>query len=160
MNGRHDGQPARDRFAAIIGRALAASPPPWVVERLDEYDHLNGEVETWTLTTGDPSCDEADTAFMAHSRDDIPWLLAEVARRDDALRAVMATLTDTANNLSEGPFGSLGRYAARTWQFRCDAADMIAAISAHVDIDELNGEPLPTLPSTAGDDGGGSRGAS
>lgn len=42
-----------------------------------------------------------DAAFVAHAREDIPWLLAEVAQRDDALHLAQLALNAQASETAE-----------------------------------------------------------
>lgn len=66
-----------EQLKAIEERAKAATPGPWTPKRLRQNDwHLRGpdgivfaEVE-----------DDADAAFIAHAREDIPALVEEVRR--------------------------------------------------------------------------------
>ncbi|MFZ7945721.1 hypothetical protein [Neobacillus sp. 19] len=85
-----------EQLAEIRKRAEAATPGPWVWEKfaLDEDDWDTempwlgnatesvmdfGDCEQYYPTQGTPPND-ADAEFIAHARQDVPKLLAEVAR--------------------------------------------------------------------------------
>jgi hypothetical protein len=53
-----------ERLAAIKARAEAATPGPWTTEQVQNTD--------WDFA-------RAEAAFVAHAREDIPWLLAQLA---------------------------------------------------------------------------------
>lgn len=86
--------PAPD-VAAIGARAAAATPGPW--EYVDDGD---------TYVIGDATCEaarvdhgqgaEADAAFIAHARADVPALLATLAREREGHAAEVAAAVDDA----------------------------------------------------------------
>jgi len=96
---------ARALLAEVRARTDAATPGPWIAETAQDCDEdgwLNSESFTGVvLASPPPGADYdpesvsygalgPDAAFVAHARTDVPWLLAEVARRDAALEAVLA----------------------------------------------------------------------
>ena len=79
-----------DRLDEIRARAEAATPGPWAAEREDDYE--------WIVVGGtyEPDCryviadcgfdsPQSNATFIAHAREDIPYLLAEVERLRAAL---------------------------------------------------------------------------
>ena len=68
-----------ERMAAIQGRMNAASSPPWTNEGTyvgsDEHGLICADFEN-----------DADPEFIAHARQDAPWLWAEVRRLQMKLR--------------------------------------------------------------------------
>lgn len=88
-----------EELAAIETRAEKATPGPWRWEypnleelRIDDPDIREGDVTPYLVTDGVPDADPVlddicdpmvgieDAAFIAHARQDIPRLLAEVRR--------------------------------------------------------------------------------
>jgi len=85
-----------ERIAAIRARAEKATPGPWRVAGPREPEgFVEGHI--LCLNRDDPEHalderviaqtnyhyeDDADQQFIAHSRSDIPWLLAQLAERD------------------------------------------------------------------------------
>ena len=77
-----------DRIAEIRARLEAATPGPWEAVKWEDYDHMNGYVETWDVEGPDHDGDgngQQDAEFIAHARDDVPFLLAEIERLSTAL---------------------------------------------------------------------------
>jgi hypothetical protein len=70
-----------DRLAEIQERSNAATPGPWR-SFVEGRDHDSGS--SFIQTSGDDiefvGATEADQDFMAHARQDIPELIAEIAR--------------------------------------------------------------------------------
>jgi len=65
-----------DRLAAIQARAEAATKGPWTpYDNHVQIGSFLNEIETENPMVGDSS---ADTHFIAHAREDIPYLLALV----------------------------------------------------------------------------------
>lgn len=87
-----------DRLEEIKARAEKATPGPWSAD--DEHGDIPGAERAWCVSkiteSGDYSHDiaylstdcadpigtqeTADAEFIAHAREDIPWLVAEVER--------------------------------------------------------------------------------
>lgn len=84
------------RLAEIRARAEAATPGPWEHE-YDERDAWrvfgNPAMLTTVLTPGIPPR-YSDAAFIAHAREDIPFLLAEVERLREGLREIAKVTKD------------------------------------------------------------------
>lgn len=77
-------------LSEIEARAKAATPGPWVSFDVDRdgttVETSAGEILMGSL--GSPDATSADTEFVAHAREDVPALVAEVRR----LREVNARL--------------------------------------------------------------------
>ena len=126
---------SEDYLAEIKARCEAATPGPWV-DRLRDFECLDGyglESHPTVETNGKTVCvlcerefdddnDEADAVFIAHARQDIPDLLAEVERlrkRAERLRAGVKSLKSTrdflvsnlANRIGEEKFDEMRRDA-------------------------------------------------
>jgi hypothetical protein len=81
-----------ERLQQIKARVAASTPGPWDV---DAHYTLLSEEGDWL---GDiASSSDADADFIACSREDVPWLLAEVER----LRAENAALAGERDRLRE-----------------------------------------------------------
>jgi hypothetical protein len=73
------------RLEEIAARVAAASPGPWSIC----MDEIHVEVAPYFLQpTG------ADTAFIDAVRDDVPFLLAEISRRDAEIESLKAALAE------------------------------------------------------------------
>lgn len=83
------------RLDEIRAREQAATPGPWFVEPIGDRDFETAkqrgrvipDVLRWqgyrnTLDCGE---DDATAQFIAHAREDIPWLLAEIERLQENL---------------------------------------------------------------------------
>ncbi|MEV5443521.1 hypothetical protein AB0N23_13430 [Streptomyces sp. NPDC052644] len=93
---------AFDRIAAIQARNAAATKGPWCTDSWEIYqgsEYLPG-ISSWVgecCRSEDPEQALADAEFIAHARDDVPWLLAEVER----LRARVAELEAERHSTNE-----------------------------------------------------------
>jgi hypothetical protein len=66
-----------EELAAVKARCDAATPGPWQ----SEYDNCgNGGFSEWWNVGSGLMNEEADAAFIAHAREDVPALLAEIGR--------------------------------------------------------------------------------
>ena len=88
---------------AIEARVNAAAPGPWVyvdngfdgyIMSASEYLIVGGEPAEGRIEPDDPNAD-----FIAHSREDIPALLAEVKRLTDEIAAITAERDAAVNDL-------------------------------------------------------------
>jgi roadblock/LC7 domain-containing protein len=90
-----------DRIAEITARCEAATPGEWV------YDWGKDSISTasGTMVVGihgraygndTLEINESDAEFISHAREDIPFLLAEIARLNEAI-AVLDKAADKAN---------------------------------------------------------------
>ena len=76
-----------ERLTEIRQRAEAATPGPWNLITMgrdgdgdDEWGWIMGANKNWRWDDGDGPQSRANADFIAHSRDDIPYLLSEVDR--------------------------------------------------------------------------------
>lgn len=77
---------ADDRLTEIAARAAAATPGPWL-QRPDAGIVADADDHPLAVFgTSGPHC--ADAKFVAHAREDVRWLLAEVKRLTGRLNAV------------------------------------------------------------------------
>lgn len=99
------GQLSPEYEAAIRDREQAATPGPWCTDSWEIYqgaEYMPG-ISYWigeTCRADEANDGRADAAFVAHARDDVPALLAEI----DRLRAGLAGL----------------RQGSERWAARCD----------------------------------------
>lgn len=86
-----------DRLAAIRERAERAAKGPWYGDVTGVYDDIDRKMcPMYTDSFGNLDSSEeeeeslaaATATFMAHAREDVPWLLAELARREDQIREI------------------------------------------------------------------------
>ena len=105
-----------DRLDEIEARANAATKGPWVYGGknrintptidVDEADWGGEDLSGYAIhaqqDTG--AWRYADAEFMAHAREDVPWLIEQVRKRDAALQAVhqIAFDPDTESALEVG----------------------------------------------------------
>jgi len=73
-----------DRLTEIQQRADAATDGPWV----DHWWGIEGESVDVLVVQDDYESSRQDFEFIAHAREDIPFLLAELARYQAAVQAV------------------------------------------------------------------------
>lgn len=71
---------------AIRAREAAATPGPWFDDGQEIYTESEHDWVAETLDIDNPKSTAANAQFIAHAREDIPGLLAEV----DRLRAELA----------------------------------------------------------------------
>jgi hypothetical protein len=80
-----------EQLAAIKARADAATPGPWESATTGVWSDIEGDL--WVADTSH----DYDAAFIAHAREDVPALLAEVdkwrARAEKAEAQVAAVIT-------------------------------------------------------------------
>jgi hypothetical protein len=127
---------AAERLDAIEARAAAATDGPWRAD--DEHGLIDDAMPAWCVSRTDTddaylgdvaympqtSPQERENAdFIANARDDVPWLVDQVRKRDAAFRAVLAILDDT-NNHVEGNDDWEGDPLVDVWSIR----DAIAAV--------------------------------
>lgn len=79
----------------IEARSLAATDPPWAVGRNGDRFRVVAmklgykETEVCQISPWEPSTDEPDAVFIAHAREDVPALIAEVRRLRAALEGLV-----------------------------------------------------------------------
>jgi hypothetical protein len=81
---------SREEIQEIEARCKAATPGPWEDTFYDAEWYVTGPEYT------DVSFNESDTIFIAHSREDVPALVAEVKRQGTALETVREKLREAA----------------------------------------------------------------
>ena len=71
----------KDRVAAIAARATDATRGPWK-PMLEGRDHTSGSSCILTAISGIDldGASDADIEFMAHAREDVPYLISELLR--------------------------------------------------------------------------------
>ena len=86
-----------ERLTEIRQRTEAATPGPWNLITMgrdgdgdDEWGWIMGANKNWRWDDGDGPQSRANADFIAHSRDDIPYLLSEVDRLNELLNASKA----------------------------------------------------------------------
>lgn len=87
---------AAERLAAITARADKATEGPWGIEThygMSQSRRRQIVAPGWmtpiaVLGKENPYGD-GDAEFIAHARSDVPWLVEQVRKRDDALQAVL-----------------------------------------------------------------------
>ena len=118
---------ATDRLNEIEARANAATEGPWFVSDDAVWvdrgegnaDGITGPLAPWCFG-------EAD--FIAHARADVPWLIEQVRKRDNALRAVLDLIDSRGKQAAEALPPSLAALAVPSYQFNVRASDVIRAI--------------------------------
>lgn len=101
-----DGEAARasadgreERLRGILEREEAATRGPWRAVVGELWDRDGEDVSQSSVQSGSApiTWDDhggevfkpTDAEFIAHARDDVPWLHAEVTRQDDVIKAVL-----------------------------------------------------------------------
>jgi len=85
----NDGTLDRERLTVIAARADAATSGPWT-PMLEGRDHSSGSSCIRTSTGGIEfdGASDADIEFMAHAREDVPYLISELRRLAEMLKPV------------------------------------------------------------------------
>jgi hypothetical protein len=143
---------------AIEARANAASPGPWTQWNEHEFEGPNHEPLTGLYSYEDGGITyERDTIFIAHAREDVPALIAEVRR----LRAALASRTvETAEEWEYGVLWARERASGYEsdwsgWSWPGDLAGAESFARAHLDGLVLRRrppgptEPVPPTPKEA-----------
>lgn len=102
-----------DRVEQIRARAEAATEGPWVIDSTEPSIWSPRVIVIGNYTAADlyesPAWEDGtaeDLGFIAHAREDVPWLLAEVERlqRDvDHLRGIVRRALAESGEAIEGP---------------------------------------------------------
>jgi hypothetical protein len=89
-----------EELAAIKERTEQATPGPWTnhEEEVVGQEVVDPAGRTLVDVRGDH--EEADAEFIAHAREDVPALLAEIER----LRALLHEVADYEDDLTTGPW--------------------------------------------------------
>lgn len=115
------------RLAKIEVRANAATPGPWSPETLGAVLRSDGRQLACVSVCGDPpSTRDANAAFIAHAREDVPALVAEVRRLTDALAEAIAQRDAAREDLA-----AVEEYLAgivRAWQCAGDEERRMADV--------------------------------
>lgn len=137
--------PTRPNLADIEARANAATEGPWCTDAWEIYQGTEYQpgLSMWIgetcRGTSTPEQDQADAAFVAAARTDVPALLAEVRRLQAELAAVTA-LCDEQD------------MAAR--MFELPQPEWIRAVRAAINAEESHAAaPAPAAASAAGESG-------
>jgi SMC interacting uncharacterized protein involved in chromosome segregation len=83
----------KEELEAMRKRAEAATPGPWYVDVFGDEVRSNES----DLSVAYDITDEANAEFIAHAREDIPKLLAEIERLNDVIKQ----LTETTESFLE-----------------------------------------------------------
>jgi len=86
-----------DRVAEIQQRADAATDGPWVAH----WWGIEGESVNVLVVQDDYESSRQDFEFIAHAREDVPFLLAELARYQAAVQAVRGVAETAETSPSE-----------------------------------------------------------
>lgn len=83
-----------EQLNAIKERAEKATPGPWVARGLNVLDYARVEVDIndYESKIVVKSTNNSDIKFIAHAREDIPQLVAEVERMQSLLSGAYETL--------------------------------------------------------------------
>ena len=108
-----------ERLDQIRQRAAQATPGPW---RCTSYEVMSEATGVHVICFGHDRddygrVDEPDAEFIAHAREDIPYLLQELATLSDRIAALE---------------GALQRQTERACRFNCDAEDSACKCPAHM----------------------------
>lgn len=95
---------SEQRLAEILARVEAAAPGPWESDGAEFYGTLAGVlmIDLWvgeTLDIDDLPQSEANAAFVAAARTDVPELVAEVQRLREERHSTNEALSDAAEQL-------------------------------------------------------------
>jgi hypothetical protein len=116
--------PQPDREQEIRARAEAATPGPWrSAEATDSF--VSQVLAADGRTLGRVAADDNAT-FMAHAREDVPWLLAENARLR-ARAAELDSMLRVVNEKASTAFRERDAARSRVAELGADAARRIAA---------------------------------
>jgi hypothetical protein len=69
-----------DKLDEIEARCAEATPGPWEQDGCDVLANIGSDDDPDVVLVADCLHDDADARFIAHARDDIAWLVAEVRR--------------------------------------------------------------------------------
>lgn len=131
--GEHD-----RRLAAIRERAEKATEGPWLHVGAVVCKAFGEEEEVAYLAEAETGNDEADGDFIAHAREDVPWVLAELAVVREERDRLREALEDARKRLwwfieQDGGDGNeieAAEVAARAMEIQHDVID--AALSVPV----------------------------
>lgn len=137
---------SRDRLAEIEAREQAATPGPWEsglvgvwVEGGEYLIRLEGGASATVNLT------PATRFFIAHARDDVPWLVAQVRERDAEIARLRALLTTTGDALA-----NVGLRAARSWHAKDDGEIVLNEILTLESVAMVFGVAMRTPAERAG----------
>jgi hypothetical protein len=107
-----------DRLAEIQQRADAATEGPWVAH----WWGVESESVDVLVIQDDYESSRQDFEFIAHAREDIPFLLAELSRYQAAVQAAIRFVDQVAaGEHSFGPWPGMGDF------FRAEMAQLIGS---------------------------------
>lgn len=122
---------AIDRLNQIEAIANAATEGPWswacrTSAAGDHWDVFKGDTAHALASNRDGWGPDAE--FIAAARTDVPWLIEQVRKRDNALRAVLDLIDSRGKQAAEALPPSLAALAVPSYQFNVRASDVIRAI--------------------------------
>ncbi|MEU5772622.1 hypothetical protein ABZ819_04870 [Streptomyces venezuelae] len=136
------------REAEIRERAEATTPGPWCTDAWEIYQGTEYQpgLSQWIgetcRGTSTPEQDRADAAFVAHAREDVPALLAELAavraERDEA----KTTLRDACDQVAERDH-EIGGLHTEVARLKAELAAKREEIA-----DDIHRAELPVFPET------------
>ncbi|MFF1348455.1 hypothetical protein ACFVZJ_21170 [Streptomyces sp. NPDC058322] len=95
------------RLAEIQARAAAATPGPWQNDQAELHQAIPGAPEIWVAWIGEAlNIDDLpksnhNAAFIAHAREDIPYLLVQLHQRDAEIAELQTKLAVRERQLSD-----------------------------------------------------------
>lgn len=122
-----------DRHELIAARAAIATPGPWVYgdDRDGRGDRLYRRENKYDPIADFEYTKDHDAEFIAHAREDIPWLLAALARSERKLTDQVArndNLVNIATALNQDAFELQGDLDRAEQKLAEQAAIRIAAL--------------------------------
>lgn len=95
-----------DRLAEIAARIEAAAAGPWKADGAEIYGAPHGhiDIEQWvaeSLDIDDEKASNSNAAFIAHAREDIPFLLQLLREKDAEIAELQAKLAIRERQLDD-----------------------------------------------------------
>ena len=88
-----------ERIADIAKRAEVATPGPWLTDGAPKWAHVyrGGDDDTRVAEVAT----HPDAAFIAHAREDVPWLPAKLAERDAEIERLRGLLDQCESAIND-----------------------------------------------------------